>query len=230
MPLAIPLAIVGAAGIGAVASTSAASTAANAATNAANQNNALESQIYQSNSANEQPYIQSGDAANTALQGFLGIGGNPQASQAALNDYLNSTGYQFNLNQGLDAVQTSAAAKGLLGSGATLEGIDNYATGLADSYGQQYEGDLQNVVNTGAGAANALAGQGENYANAVSTNNNSAASATGNAALASSGSVNSLIGNALTAYAYGQGGSSFGAGAQGSSTGGVNNSIFAFGS
>jgi hypothetical protein len=210
MPVAIPLAIVAAAGVGAAGSAIAGGEAASAAKSAASQNNALESQIYQTNSANEAPYIQSGDAANTALQGFLGIGGNPQASQTALNNYLNSTGYQFNLNQGLDAVQSSAAAKGLLGSGATLEGIDSYATGLADQYGQQYESDLSGVASTGAGAANALAGQGENYASQVSTNNNSAASATANAALSGSASANNLIGNALTAYAYGQGGSSFG--------------------
>jgi hypothetical protein len=222
--ISIPAAIIGAGAIGGAASLASTSVASNAASQAAQANNALESSIYNQNSANEQPYIQSGDAANTALQGFLGIGGNAQASQAALNNYLNSTGYQFNLNQGLDATQTSAAAKGLLGSGATLESLDTYATGLADSYGQQYEGDLQSVVNTGAGAANALAGQGENYANAVSTNNNSAASTTANAALTGGSTVNSLIGNALTAYAYGQGGSSFGGGG-GSSIAMPNNNL-----
>jgi hypothetical protein len=222
--ISIPAAIIGAGAIGGAASLASTSVASNAASQAAQANNGLESSIYNQNSANEQPYIQSGDAANTALQGFLGIGGNPQASQAALNNYLNSTGYQFNLNQGLDATQTSAAAKGLLGSGATLESLDTYATGLADSYGQQYEGDLQSVVNTGAGAANALAGEGENYANAVSTNNNSAASTTANAALTGGSTVNSLIGNALTAYAYGQGGSSFGGGG-GSSIAMPNNNV-----
>jgi hypothetical protein len=210
--ISIPAAIIGAGVVGGAASLASTSVASNAASQAAQANNTLESSIYNQNSANEQPYIQSGDAANTALQGFLGIGGNAQASQAALNNYLNSTGYQFNLNQGLDATETSAAAKGLLGSGATLESLDTYATGLADSYGQQYEGDLQSVVNTGAGAANALAGEGENYANAVSTNNNSAASTTANAALTGGSTVNSLIGNALTAYAFGQGGTSFGGG------------------
>jgi hypothetical protein len=213
MPIGVGAAILGAGVVAGGATLASSSIAAGAAQSAAAQNNALESQIYQSNSANEQPYIQSGDAANTALQGFLGLGGNAQASQTALNTYLNSTGYQFNLNQGLDAAQTNAASKGMLNSGATLEALDQYGTGLADQYGQQYEGDLQNVVSTGAGAANALAGQGQSYANAVSSNNNSAASATANAALTGGSSVNSLIGNALTAYAYGQGGSSFGGGA-----------------
>jgi hypothetical protein len=208
MPIGVGIAVAGT--VGAAATIGSSAIAANAATSAANKNNALESQIYNTNSANEQPYIQSGDAANTALQGFLGLGGDPAASQKALNDYLGSTGYQFTLNQGLDAAESNAASKGMLNSGSTLEALDNYGAGVAQQYGQQYEGDLQNVVSTGAGAANALAGQGENYASQVSSNNNSAASATANAALSGGSIVNSLIGNALTAYAYGQGGSSFG--------------------
>jgi hypothetical protein len=48
----------------------------------------------------------------------------------------------------------------------------------------------------------------------VSSNNNSAATATGNAALAGSSSVNSLIGNALSAYGTQAGLSSFSGGSQ----------------
>ncbi|MDE2356853.1 MAG: hypothetical protein KGL69_08880, partial [Alphaproteobacteria bacterium] len=85
-------------------------------------------------------------------------------------------------------------------------------TGLADQYGQQYEQNLQGVVNTGVGAANALAGQGQSYANAVSANNNSAATTSANAGLAGASSVNSLIGNAFQAYGLTRGLSSFGGG------------------
>lgn len=218
MPALIPALVIGAGAVtGAAITAGATSSASNAASTAAANNNALESQIYNENSANEQPYIQAGDKANTALQGFLGLGGDPAASQAALNNYLNSTGYQFNLQQGEEAAKQNAAASGQLDSGATLKALDQYGTGLADEYGQQYEGDLQGVVGTGAGAANALAGQGQSYANAVSSNNNSAATATGNAALAGSSSVNSLIGNALSAYGTQAGLSSFGGGSGSSS-------------
>jgi len=205
-------AIIGAGVIGATGSVIASSNAAGAATNAANQNNALETSIYNSNSANAAPYIQAGDKANTALQGFLGLGGDPAATQAAFNDYLNSTGYQFNLNQGLDAVSQSKAAAGLLNSGSAVKSLDSYATGLADSYGQQYEGDLAGVAATGQAASSGLAGVGANYAGAVSSNNNSAASTSANAGLSASGSVNSLIGNALSAYGTQAGLSSYGGG------------------
>jgi hypothetical protein len=223
MPIGVGVAVAG--GLGAAATVGSSAIAANAASSAASHNNALESQIYQTNSANEQPYIQSGDAANIALQGFLGLGGSPEASQTALNNYLSSTGYHFTLNQGLDAAESNAASKGLLNSGSTLEALDNYGAGVAQQYGQTYEGDLAGVASTGANAANALAGQGENYANSVSTNNNSAASATANAALAGGSTANSLIGNALTAYAFGQGGSSFG----GTSPSSIGNALGSYG-
>ncbi len=49
-------------------------------------------------------------------------------------------GYQFALNQGIDAIQKSAAARGTLLTGGTLKGIAQYASGLADqTYGNQYD-------------------------------------------------------------------------------------------
>lgn len=58
--------------------------------------------------------------------------------------FLESTpGYQFNLTQGLKAVQNSAAARGLGNSGAALKGAANFATGLADStYQNQFANEL----------------------------------------------------------------------------------------
>jgi hypothetical protein len=209
--ISVPAAIIGAGAVGGAATLASGAIASGAASKAAAQNNALETSIYNQNSANEQPYIQSGDTANTALQGFLGLdGSDTAASTKALNSYLNSTGYQFNLDQGLNAVESSKAASGLLGSGSTLQALDKFATGEADQYGQQYEQNLQGVVNTGASAASALAGQGQNFANGVSSNNNSAASATGNAALSGANSVNALLGTALKANAFATGGTSFG--------------------
>lgn len=218
MPIGLGAAVVGAAAIGGAATLASGAAAAGAATNAANQNNALEASIYNQNSANEKPYIQAGDTAQTELNGFLGLdGSNTAASTTALNNYLNSTGYQFDLDQGLDAVQSSKAAQGLLGSGSTLEALDKFGTNEANTFGQQFEGDLQNVVNTGANSANALANQGQSFANAVSSNNNSAATATGNAFLTGGSSVNSLLGTALAANAFSNGGSSFGAAPTGDS-------------
>jgi hypothetical protein len=207
MPIA--LAIVGAGILGAGASIIGAHDASSAASNAAAQNNALQEQIYNSNKGLEQPFIDSGYGAQTELNGFLGLGGDPKATHAAFQKYLDSTGYQFNLNQGMGAVANSKAASGLLGSGSLVKSLDAFGTGLADSYGQQYVGNLQNEVSTGAGSANALAGQGQSYANAVSSNNNSAAAASGKASLDAANAISGLFGTLA------RGGTSFGGGGGG---------------
>ncbi len=97
-------------------------------------------------------------------------------------------------------------------SGATLKALDTYGTGLADTYGQQYVGNLEGEVNTGVSATNALAGEGQNYANAVCSNNNSAASATGNAAIAGGNAFTGILNTAVNAFNATRGGTSYGAG------------------
>jgi hypothetical protein len=205
--------IIGAGAVGgALISAHAANNASSAAANAASQNNALQAQIYNSNKALETPFINSGYGAESELNGFLGLGGDPAATQAAFQKYLNSTGYQFDYNQGLDAVAQSKAASGLLGSGSLVKALDAYGAGLAQQYGQQYVQNLEYETGLGANSANALAGQGQSYANAVSANNNSAATASGNASLAGANAINGLIGNAFSAYGMARGASSYGGG------------------
>ena len=219
MPIALIGAVVaGAATVGgALISSSATNNASSQAAQAAANNNALQSQIYGSNKALIQPYVDRGNAAATELQGFLGLGGSPAASQAALSTYLNSTGYQFNKNEGVSAITGNKAASGLLDSGSTLKALDQFGTGLADQYGQQYATNLEGVSNTGVGAVNALTGAGTNYANQVSTNNNNAATAAGAASIANANNINGLIGNAFNAYGAIRGQSSFLGGSGGGS-------------
>lgn len=210
MPLAIAIGVAGIAGAGATLIAS--HDASSAASNAAAQNNALQEEIYNKNTALAQPYVTRGNAAGDELSGFLGLGGDPAKTQAAFQTYLNSTGYQFNKTQGIDAVNNDRAVKGLLGSGGTLKALDTFGTGLADTYGQQYVGNLENLQNAGLTGVGDVTGAGTHYADAVSANNNSAASASGNAALNSANAFNGLLGNALGAYALSRGGSSFGGG------------------
>lgn len=67
-------------------------------------------------------------------------------------------GYQWQLGQGLNAVQASAAARGLGVSGSSLKGAATYATGLADSnYQSQFNNAqtaYQDVINQGYGQVN----------------------------------------------------------------------------
>lgn len=66
------------------------------------------------------------------------------ASQPLNVDVTQDPGYQFRLNQGVDAIEGSAAARGGLFSGATGKSINDYAQNLAS---QEY----QNAYNRAAG-------------------------------------------------------------------------------
>jgi hypothetical protein len=207
MPLAAAIAIAGVASAGAAIYEG--DKASSTAQNVAAQDNALQSQIYQSNKALEQPYVTSGNTAETALNGFLGLGGDPAATQKAFQDYLNSTGYQFARDQGLDAVAGSKAANGLLGSGSLVTALDAYGTGLAQQYGQQYVGNLLDETRIGAGSANALAQTGQQYANASNANANTAATASENNDLNTAKQIGNALSTGVKLFASPTGGSSY---------------------
>jgi hypothetical protein len=78
-------------------------------------------------------------------------GGKPfDMSTAGVED---TAGYKFNMDQGLRATQSAAAARGLGVSGAALKAAGGYASGLADS---TYQNQANNYY---AGAQNYQAGQ-----------------------------------------------------------------------
>jgi hypothetical protein len=221
MPALIPALIVGAAGVASAAlSSSAASQASDTAAAAAERNDALQQNTYNADAALIQPEVDRGNAAADALQGFLGLGGDPAKSAAALRTYLDSTGYQFDRQQGLDAVEQSKAAEGLYNSGAAEKALDAYGEGLAQSYGQQYAQDLSGVAQTGASAINALTGAAVNNANQQQADNTGAAAVAANADLTSANAINALIAKGVSAYALTRGQSSFGGAANAFAPGG----------
>lgn len=71
----------------------------------------------------------------------LGLNGQ-EGSSAALDRFQTGPGYEFAMNQGLDAVNRSAAARGQLNSGNTSMDTLNFATGLAN---QEWGGYLDRL-------------------------------------------------------------------------------------
>lgn len=205
-PVIIAGAIAGTAAIGgAVISSSATKSAANSAASAAAQNNQLARDQFAVNSANLSPAIQRGNAAGGYVNDLLGIGGDPAAADAAFGKFRDSTGYQFQLNQGLGAVNSNAYARGMGQSGATYKALQDRGTQIANGSFQGYLGDLQNVSSQGTQAASSLAGVSTNYTGQVAANNNNAADAAGNAALSNASNINGTIQNLINAggYVYG---------------------------
>ncbi len=103
--------------------------------------------------------------------------------QQAFDNYRNSTGYQFRLNEGNKAIGANFAARGLNNSGAAVRRAMDYGQNIASGEFGNYLGYLSNQQGVGFGAASAQAGVGQNYVNTVSANNNNAGSAAANAAL-----------------------------------------------
>lgn len=176
-------------GISAGASKSAANQQAQAAQEAAQ----LQYSMYQQTAARLQPWVQTGQAANAQLGGLLGLSGY-QASgagglatgslvtpfQPTMQQLQQTPGYQFTMQQGLEAVQNQASAQGQAGgllpggggisvSGPEGKGLINYAEGLASTtYQQQFQNywtQLNNIYSmyqgASTGGANAAAGVGQ---------------------------------------------------------------------
>lgn len=136
----------------------AAQQAASLQADATNRSTAEQQRQFDVTQKNEAPFIQAGQGAVTSLYDAIKDPGKglltpftdkftaPTAAEAEAYP-----GYQFQLQQGLKALQNSAAAKGGLLSGGTAKAVNNYAQGAAQSdytnvYNQKL-GEYQNAYN-----------------------------------------------------------------------------------
>lgn len=103
---------------------------------------------------------QAGTAGN-ALSALLGLGGDPTAQQGAFNTWKDSTGYQFGLDQGTNAITGSAAAKGLLNSGSTAKALNQFGQDYASTKFNDYLTQLLNLGNQGLQAGQLLGNVGQ---------------------------------------------------------------------
>ena len=213
--LAIP-AILGAAGVGAsifgsVNSSNAANDAAQLQYKSAEDALQFQKDEFSTQQQNIAPWLSAGKQSLGTLMGDFQNGtfgpGSIQAPGAfkppSLQDARNSPGYQFELGQGISAIQRSAAARGGLGSGSTLKGLESFGTGLADStYGDVFNRSLATYGAGLQGYQAQLAGQSQAYnelAGISGTGQNAAQSinSTGTQVAQNVGSLMTQQGNAL---------------------------------
>ncbi len=202
--------------------------AGNQQANAANQANQNQMQMYNNNVNLEAPYRQAGQTALNTI-GQDQANGTGFAAPFTQSNFQSDPGYQFQLNQGNQAIQRSAAAQGGLLSGAAAKAIAGYTTNLANTtYGDAYNrylqtsnqqfGQLASVANMGQNATNATVGVGQNTANQVSQGITGAANATAagevGASNALSGAGNNLLQYNLLSQAGLLGGGASGYGSQ----------------
>jgi hypothetical protein len=180
---AIGIGGIAASGIGAAGAAAAGGEQAGAANNAAalqsqEQQNSLDFQKQQWNTQqqNEAPWLQAGQSALGQLNGGKLPGFQaPTAAQAQ-----QTPGYQFQLQQGTQALENSAAAKGGLIGGNEGEALQNYGQGLASENYQQTYNNAMNEYNTNVlGPYNrlaSLAGVGQQAANTLGQEGQAASS------------------------------------------------------
>lgn len=152
-------------------------------------------------------------------------------------DLQNEPGYQFGLNQGQQAIDRSAAARGGLYSGATAKALTRFGQ---DYGGTKFDNAFNRDASNKTQAYNFLArtaGLGE-VANAQTANagsnyaNNAAANAigAGNASAANALNQGNIWGNAINGLsAYGQRNGWFGGGGSANAFGGANSAGFGSG-
>lgn len=105
-------------------------------------------------------YVNNGNSANSDIMALLGLGGDSTQANAAFQNYLNSSGYKFNLQSGNNAIESAAGAKGMLNSGATAKGLTSFGQNLGSQYFNNYLGQLTGVSNSGLEAGNTIANNG----------------------------------------------------------------------
>lgn len=97
----------------------------------------------------------------------------------AFQGYQGSTGYQFQLGQGLNAINSNAAAKGLMGSGGTAKALEQYGQNLASTTFNNYLTQLSGLNSIQGGTAQ----MGQNSLGQVATVGTAAGGGAANAVI-----------------------------------------------
>jgi hypothetical protein len=102
------------------------------------------------------PYTALSKSATTGANAYQdALLGSPEQIQKQLES---SPGYQFNLTQGLKAIDRGAASRGLMTSGNTIEAEQQYGAGLASKTYNDYLTALQPYLGQQTAAAGGIAG------------------------------------------------------------------------
>jgi hypothetical protein len=191
----VATAIVASAVIGGVVASKASSKASDAQVQSGQEANTLQKQIsdqqialqreqFNKNVELQQPMVDAGNAGRNRLMQLLGLtpGGEGNGSAVkdfSMSDFTSDPGYQFRMDQGQQALERSAAARGGLMSGAALKDTARFSQGLAS---QDYQAafdrfksnqaskinPLQSISGAGQTASNALGQAGQNFATTAS--------------------------------------------------------------
>jgi len=186
-----------AAGITAVAGIAGSAMQSSAVSGGKGEANAAQQAALAQARADLEPWRNTGGTANTRSADLLGLNG-PAAADAAFAGYRTSPGYQWQMGEGLRAVDAGQAAKGMLRSGATLKAEQTWGAGLADSDFGTYYNRLFSMSQLGEKAAADSAGASVRTGEGIASTDRGAAAAQasifGDASKGLGNSINALFG------------------------------------
>lgn len=174
-----------------------------------NQSDATLRHFFDTTRRDNQPLMELRNALLPRIQGLA-----EQGADVSPQDVMADPGYQFGLNQGRQAVQGSAAARGGLHSGRTLQALNQFGNDYGTSkYGEVFNrrqaalgsnfGRAMSAAGLGQGGVQQTQSVGQNTTNSLSNN----AIGFGNALAAQKGAEGQIYGNLLNrASSYATGG------------------------
>lgn len=146
---------------------------------------------FQQTRQDQMPYMEAGTNALGPQQDLLGLNGQ-EAADKAMGNFQASPGYQYQLEQGIRAIDNSASANGMLNSGSRMKALQDRGNSLAAQDFGTYYNRLAGLAGLGQ---NAAAGVG-NTGTQVSQMGNQTAAGQAQTGVSAASNQASMYGNA----------------------------------
>jgi hypothetical protein len=165
-------------------------------------------QVYGTAQGNLQPYLTTGTNALSAVAGIYGLP-SPSGSDTSpnvldqYNKFTSLPTYQFPLQQGIQAMDRSAASKGLSLSPGTLNAIQQYGQNYASTNFGNYVNALSQLANLGPTSQNILSQTGASSGNQVLTGQTAIGNANAAGIVGAQTATNQAISNIPLLLGYG---------------------------
>lgn len=211
----IAAAIIGSAVVGAGAGIYASNKAASAQTRAAQQAQDTQLQMFDKQTALQEPFRQAGITGQNRLMDLLGLSSNTGAAgygSAAQPfgeaQFAQDPGYAFRLKEGMKALEHSAAARGGLISGSAMKGALRYGQDMGSqeymnafnryqTERQALLNPLQSLMGAGQTSANTLSQAAQNTGNNVSELQTQAGNARASGYMGAANALTSAVNNGV---------------------------------
>lgn len=162
--------------------------------NATDSANRTMREIYDQQRADMEPWRQAGTKALGQMQGDFMAGWQQQ-----------DPGYQFRMNEGMKAINSAAAARGMAGGGATMKALARYGQDYASNeYDKVYNRNfnrLSTLAGYGTNASNSNVNSAGNYGAQVSANTLGLGNAVASNQIAQTNRMGQLLNTGATAAA-----------------------------